>query len=178
MSRALKVAFFVFWVAAVLLLIALTSVALAQNGTPPAPTPAARQQVTADDVNRIAKQMYCPVCENEPLDACRTAACQQWRAQIGQMLSEGPDRTADQRLLRSALWRAGAGAASGARHFVVAVCAADRRPDRRRGDRRVAAAPLARARRSGSPSRRLRLNPAEMSTPIGLSKIEEFLNHE
>jgi cytochrome c-type biogenesis protein CcmH len=29
------------------------------------------------------------VCENEPLDACRTAACQQWRAQIGQMLSEG-----------------------------------------------------------------------------------------
>jgi cytochrome c-type biogenesis protein CcmH len=33
--------------------------------------------------------MYCPVCENEPLDACRTAACQQWRAQIGQMLAEG-----------------------------------------------------------------------------------------
>src|SRR5512135_3383625 len=89
MSRTLRIALFVFWVAAVLLLIALTSVALAQNGTPPAPTPAAPQQVTADDVNRIAKQMYCPVCENEPLDACRTAACQQWRAQIGQMLSEG-----------------------------------------------------------------------------------------
>jgi cytochrome c-type biogenesis protein CcmH len=89
MSRALKSAIFVFWVVAVLLLIALTSVALAQSGTPPAPTPPARQPVTADDVNRIAKQMYCPVCENEPLDACRTAACQQWRAQIGQMLSEG-----------------------------------------------------------------------------------------
>ena len=89
MSRTLKIAIFVFWVVAILLLIALTSVALAQDGTPPAPTPAARQTVTADDVNRIAKQMYCPVCENEPLDACRTAACQQWRAQIGQMLSEG-----------------------------------------------------------------------------------------
>jgi len=89
MSRALKIAIFVFWVVAILLLIALTSVALAQDSTPPAPTPAARQPVTADDVNRIAKQMYCPVCENEPLDACRTAACQQWRAQIGQMLSEG-----------------------------------------------------------------------------------------
>jgi cytochrome c-type biogenesis protein CcmH len=89
MGRALKVAIFVFWVIAVLLLIALTSVALAQNGTPLVPTPAARQQVTADDVNHIARQMYCPVCENEPLDACRTAACQQWRAQIGQMLSEG-----------------------------------------------------------------------------------------
>ena len=72
-----------------MLLIALTSVALAQDGVPPTPTPAAKQPVTADDVNRIAKQMYCPVCENEPLDACRTAACQQWRAQIGQMLSEG-----------------------------------------------------------------------------------------
>lgn len=89
MSRTLKIAFFVFWVVAILLLIALTSVALAQDGTPPTPTPTARQAVTADDVNRIAKQMYCPVCENEPLDACRTAACQQWRAQIGQMLSEG-----------------------------------------------------------------------------------------
>jgi cytochrome c-type biogenesis protein CcmH len=89
MSRMLKIVLFVFWVVAVLLLIALTSVALAQSGTPPAPTPAAARQVTADDVNRIARQMYCPVCENEPLDACRTAACQQWRAQIGQMLSEG-----------------------------------------------------------------------------------------
>jgi len=89
MRRTLKVALFVFWVVAVLLMIALTSVALAQDGTPPAPTPVAKQPVTADDVNRIAKQMYCPVCENEPLDACRTAACQQWRAQIGEMLSEG-----------------------------------------------------------------------------------------
>jgi cytochrome c-type biogenesis protein CcmH len=89
MSRALKIVLFVFWIVAILLLIALTSVALAQSGTPPAPTPAAARQVTADDVNRIARQMYCPVCENEPLDACRTAACQQWRAQIGQMLSEG-----------------------------------------------------------------------------------------
>jgi cytochrome c-type biogenesis protein CcmH len=89
MSRTLKVAFFVFWVVAILLLIALTGVALAQDGTLPTPTPVASGQVTADEVNRIAKQMYCPVCENEPLDACRTAACQQWRAQIGQMLSEG-----------------------------------------------------------------------------------------
>jgi cytochrome c-type biogenesis protein CcmH len=89
MSRSLKIALFVFWVVAVLLMIALTSVALAQDGTLPTPTPVAKQPVTADDVNRIAKQMYCPVCENEPLDACRTAACQQWRAQIGQMLSEG-----------------------------------------------------------------------------------------
>jgi cytochrome c-type biogenesis protein CcmH len=89
MSRTLKIALFVFWLVAILLLIALTSVALAQDGTPPTPTPIAKQVVTDDDVNRIAKQMYCPVCENEPLDACRTAACLQWRSQIKQMLSEG-----------------------------------------------------------------------------------------
>jgi cytochrome c-type biogenesis protein CcmH len=89
MSRTLKIVLFVFWVTVILLLIVLTSVALAQDGPSPTPTPAARQEVTADDVNRIARQMYCPVCENEPLDACRTAACQQWRAQIGQMLAEG-----------------------------------------------------------------------------------------
>ena len=89
MKRTLKIAVFVFWSVAVLTLIALSSVALAQDGTPPAPTPAPKQAVTADDVNRVAKQMYCPVCENEPLDACRTAACQQWRAQIGEMLAEG-----------------------------------------------------------------------------------------
>ncbi|NQS91637.1 MAG: hypothetical protein HQ574_04445, partial [Chloroflexi bacterium] len=34
---------------------------------------------TDDDVNAIAKQLYCPVCENIPLDACGTAACEQWR---------------------------------------------------------------------------------------------------
>jgi cytochrome c-type biogenesis protein CcmH len=89
MSRSIKLAALGLWTAGLLLLIALTSAVLAQDNVPPTPTPAAKQPVTADDVNHIAKQMYCPVCENEPLDACRTAACQQWRAQIGQMLSDG-----------------------------------------------------------------------------------------
>ncbi len=89
MSQSLKSALFVFWSALVLMLIALTGVTLAQNGSPPTPTPAARKEVTADDVDRIARQMYCPVCENEPLDACGTAACQQWRAQIAEMLAGG-----------------------------------------------------------------------------------------
>jgi cytochrome c-type biogenesis protein CcmH len=50
----------------------------AQSGTP-----------TDDDVNRIAKQLYCPVCENTPLDVCPTEACRQWRELIRTMLSEG-----------------------------------------------------------------------------------------
>jgi len=42
-----------------------------------------------DEVNAIAKQLFCPVCENTPLDVCPTQACAQWRALIRQMLSEG-----------------------------------------------------------------------------------------
>jgi cytochrome c-type biogenesis protein CcmH len=44
---------------------------------------------TDDEVNRIAKKLYCPVCENTPLDVCPTEACRQWREQIRQMLAEG-----------------------------------------------------------------------------------------
>lgn len=42
-----------------------------------------------DDVNRIAGELYCPVCENVPLDECPTEACQQWRDLIRQRLAEG-----------------------------------------------------------------------------------------
>ena len=52
--------------------------ALAQGPTP-----------TDDEVNRIAKQMYCPVCESTPLDVCPTEACRQWRELIRTMLAEG-----------------------------------------------------------------------------------------
>ena len=44
---------------------------------------------TDDEVNRIAKKLYCPVCENIPLDVCPTEACRQWREQIREMLIEG-----------------------------------------------------------------------------------------
>lgn len=47
------------------------------------------RQVSDDDVNRIAKQLYCPVCPNTPLDVCETKACQDWRAQIRDQLEAG-----------------------------------------------------------------------------------------
>jgi cytochrome c-type biogenesis protein CcmH len=50
--------------------------------------------VTDDDVNAIAKRMYCPVCENIPLDVCPTAACAQWRDEIRTQLEAG--QTPDQ----------------------------------------------------------------------------------
>ncbi len=53
--------------------------ASAQDNNPP----------TDDDVNAIAKQLFCPVCENTPLDVCPTDACKQWRDLIRLKLSEG-----------------------------------------------------------------------------------------
>jgi cytochrome c-type biogenesis protein CcmH len=44
---------------------------------------------SANEVNAIAKNLYCPVCENVPLDACATLACQQWRQQIADKLTLG-----------------------------------------------------------------------------------------
>lgn len=44
---------------------------------------------TDDEVNAIARQLYCPVCENTPLDVCPTEACRQWRELIRTQLSQG-----------------------------------------------------------------------------------------
>lgn len=44
---------------------------------------------TDDEVNAIAKELYCPVCENVPLDVCPTQACAQWRATIREKLALG-----------------------------------------------------------------------------------------
>lgn len=53
--------------------------------------PAATQDatITDDEVNAVARDMYCPVCENIPLDVCPTAACADWREEIRQMLASG-----------------------------------------------------------------------------------------
>ncbi len=61
-----------------LLALAVASVAAAQQEVP-----------TDDQVNAIAKQLYCPVCENVPLDVCPTQACQQWRDTIREKLGAG-----------------------------------------------------------------------------------------
>jgi len=56
----------------------------------PAPAIAQQEQpVSDDDVNEIAKQLYCPVCENIPLDVCGTQACAQWRDLIREKLDQG-----------------------------------------------------------------------------------------
>lgn len=76
-----------YWFFAVAFVLLLTGsfyqTAFAQDTTP-----------SDDDVNAIAKQLYCPVCENTPLDVCPTEACRQWRELIRQQLAEG--RTEDE----------------------------------------------------------------------------------
>ena len=75
--RSSRTTFFVLLLAVTLAGLS-TSFVSAQGPTP-----------TDDEVNRIAKQLYCPVCESTPLDVCPTEACRQWRDLIRTMLAEG-----------------------------------------------------------------------------------------
>lgn len=70
--------FLVLTLLASLLVLLPADLARAQDPTP-----------TDDEVNRIARHLYCPVCENTPLDVCPTEACRQWRDLIRQQLAEG-----------------------------------------------------------------------------------------
>lgn len=63
-----------------LALFSLTSAVAAQSPT---------RVVTDDEVNAIAKELYCPVCESTPLDVCPTQACADWRQVVRTKLSEG-----------------------------------------------------------------------------------------
>lgn len=68
--------------------VSLTSLAAAQSETP---QPGGA--ISDDQVNAIAKEMFCPVCENTPLDVCPTQACIEWRELIREMLAEGKTET-------------------------------------------------------------------------------------
>jgi cytochrome c-type biogenesis protein CcmH len=46
-------------------------------------------EVTLDDVNAVAENMYCPECENIPLDKCGTPVCIQWKNEIAAQLAAG-----------------------------------------------------------------------------------------
>ncbi len=48
-----------------------------------------RQSVSDDEVNQIASKLYCPICENIPLDVCPSKACSDWRELIRSLIIEG-----------------------------------------------------------------------------------------
>jgi cytochrome c-type biogenesis protein CcmH len=56
----------------------------AQDGITPTLRP-----VTDNEVNKISRNLYCPVCQNIPLEVCETAACQDWREQVRDLLAQG-----------------------------------------------------------------------------------------
>lgn len=62
-------------------IVPITSPVQAQETNPNVPSD--------DEVNQIASDMYCPVCENIPLDTCGTQACEQWRELIREKLADG-----------------------------------------------------------------------------------------
>jgi cytochrome c-type biogenesis protein CcmH len=68
------------WITTLLLVLSAltTATVIAQESTP-----------TDNEVNAIAKDLFCPVCENTPLDVCPTDACKEWREEIRTMLADG-----------------------------------------------------------------------------------------
>jgi cytochrome c-type biogenesis protein CcmH len=63
--------------------------AQAQSGETEAPIV---RQVSDDEVNDVSKHLYCPVCENVPLDVCGTQACADWRELVRTKLAQGQSR--------------------------------------------------------------------------------------
>lgn len=70
----------IFWITTLLIVLSglVTATVIAQGSTP-----------TDNEVNAIAKDLFCPVCENTPLDVCPTDACKEWREEIRAMLADG-----------------------------------------------------------------------------------------
>ncbi len=66
-----------------ILLVVLLSPLNGVSAQDPQPTP------SDNEVNRVAKQLFCPVCENIPLDVCPTQACHEWRELIRQKIADG-----------------------------------------------------------------------------------------
>lgn len=71
----------------VLLSLALMQPLAAQQANMPRP-------VTADEVNEVARQIWCPLCSGVRLDSCELKACEQMRQEIAIKLEAGEDAEA------------------------------------------------------------------------------------
>ncbi len=63
------------------ILLAIPTVIYAQDSSP----------VTADDVNEVARELWCPLCSGVRLDGCELKACDQMKDEIAIMLESGED---------------------------------------------------------------------------------------
>ena len=80
MSRSSRTLRFLFIALTAILLLSMALPAVAQEPT---------RLVSDDEVNAVAKELYCPICESTPLDVCATQACADWREVIRTKLAEG-----------------------------------------------------------------------------------------
>ena len=62
-----------------------------EASTPAAAPPTAAGAVSADQVDAVAKQLWCPLCSGVRLDACELKACSQMKEVIGEKLAQGDD---------------------------------------------------------------------------------------
>jgi cytochrome c-type biogenesis protein CcmH len=69
----------------------LISSGLAWAQTDATATPVAARQVTPDEVNAVAREIWCPLCSGVRLDACELKACEQMKDVIAIKLAEGED---------------------------------------------------------------------------------------
>jgi cytochrome c-type biogenesis protein CcmH len=70
-------------------MILLLAVPILAQETPPIDASVDTSDITDDMVNEVSQKLYCPVCENIPLDTCGTAACKDWREEVRMMLASG-----------------------------------------------------------------------------------------
>ncbi|MEZ4681681.1 MAG: hypothetical protein R2932_46460 [Caldilineaceae bacterium] len=69
-----------------------TFAAYAQSDTPVAPSATVdTSSISADQVNEIARSLWCPLCSGVRLDACELKACEQMKEVIAIKLAEGED---------------------------------------------------------------------------------------
>lgn len=67
-------------------LVLIAGTAFAQDGEVAVPT-----DISADEVNEIARELWCPLCSGVRLDSCELKACDQMKDVIAIKLSEGED---------------------------------------------------------------------------------------
>lgn len=78
-----------------LLLVISGGVTLAQSDALPSVADTTQagttQEVTPDQVNTVAREIWCPLCSGVRLDACELKACDQMKEVIALKLAEGED---------------------------------------------------------------------------------------
>lgn len=48
-----------------------------------------QEEISDDEINRVADRLYCPTCANQAVSACATRTCQLWREEVRRQLTAG-----------------------------------------------------------------------------------------